>query len=109
METNDTPCWTGANSAESARTHRRNLARIQFYPGWPLRCAHVVVPGLRTGIASGTPSASRGPSDMLLSAQINGRELQGTLGPTTSGPPQPRTVSTRDGPRHSIWYCLYDG
>lgn len=69
----DTPCWTGP-IRPSLRAHTdATYMRIQFYPGWPLRYAHVVVPGLRTGHASQGTICLWAEDDP---AQINGRELQ---------------------------------
>lgn len=48
--------------------------RVQFYPGWPLRYAHIVVPDLRTGHASQSTICLWAEDDP---AQINGRKLQG--------------------------------
>lgn len=70
----DAPCWTGP-IRPSLRAHTdATRMRIQFYPGWPLRYAHVVVPGLRTGHASQGTICLWAEDDP---AQINGRELQG--------------------------------
>ncbi|MGB3324274.1 MAG: ThiF family adenylyltransferase [Mycolicibacterium fortuitum] len=70
----DQPCWTGP-IRPSLRDHTdATRMRIQFYSGWPLRYAHVVVPGLRTGHASQGTICLWAEDDP---AQINGITLQG--------------------------------
>lgn len=70
----DQPCWTGP-IRPSLRGHTdATRMRIQFYSGWPLRYAHVVVPGLRTGHASQGTICLWAEDDP---AQIDGITLQG--------------------------------
>lgn len=70
----DQPCWAGPIRPSLRPYTDATRMRIQFYPGWPLRYAHVVVPGLRTGHASHGTICLWAEDDP---AQINGLELQG--------------------------------
>lgn len=74
---NDQPCWTGPIRPSLRTLTDATRMRIQFYPGWPLRYAHVSVPGLRTGHASQGTICLWAEDDP---AQIDGRELQGLWG-----------------------------
>lgn len=71
---NERPCWTGPIRTSLRPLTDATRMRIQFYPGWPLRYAHVSVPGLRTGHASHGTICLWADDDP---AQIDGRELQG--------------------------------
>jgi len=70
----DQPCWAGPIRPSLQPLTDATRMRIQFYPGWPFRYAHVVVPGLRTGHASQGTICLWAEDDP---AQIDGRELQG--------------------------------
>ena len=69
------PCWTGPIRASLRSLTDATRMRIQFYPGWPLRYAHVFVAGLRTDHASAQGTICLWAEDDP--AQIDGRELQG--------------------------------
>lgn len=68
------PVWTGPLRACLRPLTDATYMQIHIYPGWPLRYAHVVVPGLRTEHASHGTICLWAEDDP---AQIDGRDLQG--------------------------------
>lgn len=68
------PYWTGPIRPSLQPLTGATRMQIQFYPGWPLRYAHVSVAGLQTDHAAQETICLWAEDDP---AQIDGRELQG--------------------------------
>lgn len=68
------PCWAGPSRPSLRTLTQATRMRIEVYPGWPLRYAHVIVAGLRTDHAADDVICLWAEDDP---AQIEGRDLEG--------------------------------
>jgi molybdopterin/thiamine biosynthesis adenylyltransferase len=73
----DQRLWSGPIRASLQSLTDATRMQISFYPGWPLRYAHVVVDGLRTEHAARGTICLWAEDDP---AQIAGRDLEGLWG-----------------------------